>query len=219
MAFRWAGRSLDYTDLISEAAAAVFMVVIINGYVSLEGIRTEIHQIIFLIISACVAWGLIDGLTYAIGSSIDRGNQANLARKIQSEKNSDQAIEDIVGEFDGTYLSNFSEIDKRSIATEVLKKKPLVSDEKKKFITSHERNGLLSIMGIYLVAAGLLIFPYLIFPNRLDAWVLSNLIGIGWLFQYGYNAGKITGTKRILAGLLTSSVGIIFLILVLLMHS
>jgi hypothetical protein len=41
LAFRWASKNLDYNDLISEAAAAIFMVVIINGYVSLAGIRTQ----------------------------------------------------------------------------------------------------------------------------------------------------------------------------------
>ena len=213
MAFRWAKKNLDYSDLISEAAAAVFMVVIINGYVSLAGIRTQYYQIILIDIGACLAWGIIDGLTYAVGSSVDRGMQTDLVRKIQSEKNSEVAIDDIVGEFDGTYLSNLTETDKKSIAVEVLKKKPLIHNSKPKFITTEERKGFLSIIGIYFVAGILLTFPYFILPDKFQAWISSNLLGIGWLFFYGYNAAKITGSRRILIGLLTSSIGILFLIL------
>jgi len=219
MAFRWAGKNLDINDLISEAAAAVFMVVIINGYVSLAGIRTQFYQIILIDVGACLTWGFIDGLTYAIGSSIDRGTQSSLARKIQSEKNSEDAISDIVGQFEGTYLSTLSEEDKKSIAEEVLKKNPPVSNVREKFITSDERKGFLSIIGIYLVAGALLSLPYFIFPSKIQAWIISNSLGIAWLFYYGYTAGKITGAKRILVGLLTSSIGIGFLVLTLLANS
>jgi hypothetical protein len=63
------------------------------------------------------------------------------------------------------------------------------------------------------MAAGIaLSISYIILPNKLSAWLLSNIVGIAWLFFYEYTVGKNAGQKRILIGLLTSGSGIAFLI-------
>jgi len=64
-------RRLDFSDLVSEAVAAAWMLVIINGYVQLSQLRTLFFYI-GVDVGAAVGWGLIDALTYAIGQSISR---------------------------------------------------------------------------------------------------------------------------------------------------
>ena len=117
MARRFARKHLDFTDAISEAAAAVYMVVIINGYVALSQLNTDFYYILAVDIGACLAWGFIDGFTYAIGGSINRGNQAKLVREIQSEKNPDKAINEVIENLDDTFVSRYSDDAKRTIAT------------------------------------------------------------------------------------------------------
>jgi hypothetical protein len=213
MARRFAKRNLSFTDLISEAAEAVYMVVIINGYVALSNLNTQFYYIIGVDIGACIGWGFIDGFTYAIGGSIDRGNQANLIRKIQSEKNPQKAIDNVVEELDDTFVSRYSDENKNSIAAEIVKDSAAVSDAKHRFMTSDELKGFAAIMLVYLVAGIGLSLPYLIFENKLHAWYVSNFLGIIWLFYYGFRVGRITGGKSLLIGLLTSSAGIAFLII------
>jgi len=213
MARRFAKRHLDFTDLISEAAIAVYMVVIINGYVALSQLSTQFYYILAVDIGACVAWGFLDGFTYAIGGSIDRGQETTLIRDIQSEKSSDKAVDKIIEDLDDTFLSRFTPKAKRTIALEVLKNSTEASIPKQHFMTREDLGGLASIIGIYLTAGVALSIPYVIIPNKIDAWILSNVLGIAWLFYYGFTVGKIVGTKRVLIGLFTATAGIIFLVL------
>jgi VIT1/CCC1 family predicted Fe2+/Mn2+ transporter len=211
MARRYARSHLDFIDLISEAAVAVYMVIIINGYVALSQLNTQFYYILAVDIGACIAWGFIDGFTNAIGGSVDRGNQARLVQDIQSDKNSDKAINEVIEALDDTFVSRYSKEAKKTIAEEILKNSPRSSATKQRFLTRDELEGFLSIFLIYVVAGTLLSFPYVILPNKIDAWILSNTLGIAWLFFYGYRVGAILGNKKIPIGLVTAGAGIVFL--------
>jgi hypothetical protein len=75
MARHFAIRHLDWTDLVTETAVAVYMLVINNGYVALSQLNTQFYYIVVLDIGASFGWGFIDGFTYSIAQSIDRGRQ------------------------------------------------------------------------------------------------------------------------------------------------
>jgi len=68
---------LTYTDRTGEAAFAVLMVIIINGYVALSDLNTGFTYIVAVNFGACLSWGTIDGLIYAISSAIERNNIRN----------------------------------------------------------------------------------------------------------------------------------------------
>ncbi|MFI5419495.1 MAG: hypothetical protein ACHQ1H_00860, partial [Nitrososphaerales archaeon] len=189
MARRFARKHLDYTDIVTEAAAAVYMVIIINGYVSLSQLNTQFYYILAVDIGACLGWGFIDGFTYGVSGSIERGNQAKFVREIQSEKDSNKAVNEVVGQLDDTFLSQYGDDAKRIIALEILKNSSNVSTVKKGFMTRDDLGGLAAILSIYLVAGIVLSFPYVILQNKIDAWILSNGLGIIWLFYYGYRVG------------------------------
>ncbi len=128
------------------------MLVIINGYVSLSQLHTQFYYIIAVDLGASIGWGLIDGFTYVMAESIDRGTRASLLRKIQSDKNLERSIDEIVEELDDTFLGDFSPEGKRNIAAEVLKNSSLASIGRQRFITREDLAGLISIIGIYLTA-------------------------------------------------------------------
>jgi len=204
---------MSLTDWVTEAAEAVYMVVIINGYVAISQLNTQFLYIVALDIGACLGWGFIDGFTYAIGNSIDRGKQADLIQEIDSKNSSSKAIDSIVEELDDTVLSGLSNEKKRTLAADLVENSAEIPPIQRGFFTKEDWLGLVSIMGTYLSAGFVLSFPYLVFPNKLDAWFVSNTVGIIWLFVYGYKVGNFAGGKRILIGLLTASAGIVFLFL------
>ena len=80
-----ASKYLSYSDRTGEIAFAVIMVVIINGYVALSDLNTGFIYIVVLNIGACLAWGLIDGLIYAVSSSIERNNVRNKLLMLKKE--------------------------------------------------------------------------------------------------------------------------------------
>ncbi|MFI5420514.1 MAG: hypothetical protein ACHQ1H_06065, partial [Nitrososphaerales archaeon] len=190
MARRFTREHLGLADLITESAVAVYMVVIINGYVALTDISTSFYYIVALDIGASLAWGLIDGFTSAIGTSADRGRQATFVDKLRKEAKSDQAITEVVEELDDTFLSRFSNEGKRNVASEVLKNSERASDAKPTFFNREDFDVLTAIVAVYLTAGIALSLPYVLLPNKVDAWALSNIIGIAWLFYFGYSVGR-----------------------------
>ena len=188
------------------------MLVIINGYVALSNLHTQFYYIVAVDIGASIGWGLIDGFAYAMSEAIVRANQVAIAEKIQSDAK-DTSIDKIVDELGDTFLSQISYEGRRNIAAEILRNSSNVSIKEPKILTREDLAGLVSILGIYLSAGIALSISYVILPNKFNAWLVSNVIGIGWLFYYGYTIGKIGGQRRILLGLLTSLAGIAFLVL------
>ena len=210
---RFARKHLDIADLLSEAVEAVYMVVIIGGYVALSNLSSQYLYIVEVNIGACIGWGVIDGLAYILSNAADRGIQVDLIKKIQSEQSSEKSAYDVIEEFDGTYLSNLSDDAKKKIAGEISGDLTGISVKKGRFVTKEDIAGFASIIGIYLAAGIVLSLPYLILPNKLHAWFFSNMIGTIWLFFFGYRVAKITGGKRVLIGLLTAGAGLLFLVI------
>lgn len=212
-------KHLGFTEWITEAAVAVYMVIIINGYVSLSQLNTGFLYILAVDLGACIGWGFIDGFTYAIGGSVDRGDQARIVKEIKSEKDPERAMAEVIEELDDTFVSRFDNEGKRAVASEILKNAGGASHIKQRFITKEEGQGFLSIMLVYLFAGIILSLPYILLPDKFYAWLLSNLLGVTWLFFYGFRVGSIIEEKRFLIGLLTASAGIAFLLLSYLVYS
>ena len=213
-----ASRYLSYTDRTGEIAFAVIMVIIINGYVALSNLNTGFLYIVAVNLGACGGWGFIDGFIYAISSSIDRNNLRNkllFLKNLSKEKdvtNREGLAGEVEKHLDDSFLSSFSEEGKREIAKNIVTYAPQANVEKNKLITKEEALGWLSIIGIYLTVGFLLALPFLILPDKVLAWFISNLIGVGWLFWYGVQLGKSVGKARLLLGCSMAAIGVVFIV-------
>jgi VIT1/CCC1 family predicted Fe2+/Mn2+ transporter len=207
-------RNLSYTDRIGEIAFAVIMVIIINGYVALSGLNTGFLYIVFVNLGACAGWGFIDGFIYAISSSIERNSvrvKMKFLKSLSKEKGQD-VLSQIESSLDETFLSAFDTAGKEAIAKDIITHVQQASVENGKILTKSEVLGWLSIILIYMATGFALALPYLILPNKVTAWFISNLIGLLWLFWYGVQLGKNAGKYHLLLGFLMSGIGIVFLI-------
>ncbi len=202
---------LSYTDRIGEIAFAVVMVVIINGYVALSDLNTGFVYIVVVNLSACTAWGTIDGLIYALSSSLERNNAQNKLRKLQENLDNEKAIEVVCKTLEGTYLASFDDAGKEAIAQEIIKHVPNASVQENKLLTRREALGWLSIVGIYLVTGFLLALPFLVLDNKILAWIISNVSGVAWLSWYGAQLGKSAGKNQWELGALMAAISILFL--------
>lgn len=219
MTSKIARRYLSATDRTGEIAFAIIMVIIINGYVALSDINTGFFYIVIVNIGACVAWGFIDGFIYAISSAIERNNLHNrmLAMKKLAQK-SDNAVQSRILEAvernmqNDAFFSSFSQEGKDAIAKNIVRYAPQATVEENKIITKEEALGWLSINLIYLAVGFLLALPFLVFPDKLLAWLISNITGVGWLFWYGVQLGRSVGKHKIALGFSMSAIGIVFLV-------
>ncbi len=203
---------LSYTDRTGEIAFAVLMVIIINGYVALSDLNTGFVYIVAVNLGACLSWGIIDGLIYAISSSIERNNMHNKLNNLKSCVGCGNSLEAVKNSLDDTFLSGFDQTGKEAIAKEIINHIPNASLGVNKVLTKNEVMGWLSIIGIYLTVGFLLALPFLLLQTKIIAWLISNVAGVTWLTWYGVQLGKSSGKNRWLLGALMAVVSILFLI-------
>jgi hypothetical protein len=204
---------LSYVDRLGEVAFAVLMVIIINGYVALSDLNTGFLYIVAVNLGACFSWGTIDGLIYAISSSMERNNTRNKLIQLKSSLKSDNTTELVKKNLDDTFLVNFTDEGKTAIAKNIITYVPTASLAEDKVLTKDEILGGLSIIGIYMSVGILLALPFLILPDKLSAWVISNAFGVAWVFWYGVRLGASAGKNRWLLGMIMALVAIVFLAL------
>ena len=209
-----ASKYLSYTDLTGEVAFAVIMVIIISGYVALSDLNTGFLYIVRVNLVACVGWGIIDGLIYAVSRSIARNSIRNKLLALKSGANlKEGSIENAKKSLDDTFLADFDEKGKEAIAKEITTHVPNASLSNSRLMTKEEVMGWLSIIGLYMLTGFLLALPFLVLQHKLLAWLASNLFGAAWLFWYGVQLGKFAGRNRWLIGFVMGLTGIIFLVI------
>ncbi len=202
---------LSYVDRIGEAAFAVLMVIIINGYVALSDLNTGFQYIVAVNLGACLSWGTIDGLIYALSSSMERNNTRNTLLQLKACLRGTNALQQVKNSLEDTFVASFNEEGKESVAKEILANIPNASIEENRLITKKEALGWLSIIGIYSVVGILLALPFMVLPNKIFAWLISNAAGVAWVSWYGVQLGKAAGKNRWLLGVIMAVVSILFL--------
>ena len=202
---------LSFVDRIGEAAFAVLMVIIINGYVALSNLNTGFLYIVVVNLGACLSWGIIDGLIYAISSSMERNLARNKLLQLKGAANKQETTEIVKKSLDGTFLSGFTDEAKNHIAKEIVTYAPEASVGENKLLTKEELRGWLSIVGIYMAVGLLLALPFLVLPDKFLAWILSNAAGVTWVSWYGVQLGKSAGKNRWLLGTVLGLVSVVFL--------
>ena len=199
-------------DRIGEVAFAVLMVIIINGYVALSNLNTGFEYIIVVNLGACLAWGTIDGLIYAISSSLERNELRNKLIGLKSIVKGENTLQLVKDNLDDTFLASFDEKGKDAIARDIMVHVPAASVDKNQVLTKKELMGWLSIIGIYAVVGFVLALPFLVLPDKIVAWVVSNALGVAWIFWYGVQLGKVAGKNRWLLGVIMGFVSVLFLV-------
>ncbi len=204
-------KSLPYVDRIGEVAFAMLMVIIINGYVALSNLNTDFRYIIAVNLGACLTWGVIDGLIYAISSSMERNLLRNKLLRLKTAAKGQTMLTQVKESLKDTFLESFDEKGKEAIAKEIITHVPNAALSKSKVLTRQELMGWLSIIAIYLAVGLLLAVPFVLLRDKVVSWFISNTVGVSWLFWYGYQLGESVGRNRWLLGALMASVSIVFL--------
>lgn len=203
---------LSYVDRIGEVAFAVLMVIIINGYVALSDLNTGFTYIVVVNLGACLSWGIIDGLIYAISSSIERNNLRNKLIQLKTSAKGENTLQKVKNNLNDTFLATFDDRGKEAIAKEIIAHVPNALLSKNQVITKEEVMGWLSIIGIYVVVGVLLALPFFMLPNKILAWLVSNSLGVAWVTWYGVQLAKAAGKNRWLLGAVMAAVSILFLV-------
>ena len=166
-----------------------------------------INDLIWAALGATVAWGIIDGIMYALIEVLGRSERHRLLWHIQAANTPQEAIEAIGGEFDFILEPITGEGQRQILYQDILDhlhdSRPRSIGLKREDLTG----GLASVL-IAVLAVAPSFLPLFIFRNDYALAIrLSNLVSFVVLFAAGYEWGRYTGMNRWRTGLLVTAVG------------
>ena len=166
-----------------------------------------INDLIWAALGATVAWGIIDGIMYALIEVLGRSERHRLLWHIQAANTPQEAIEAIGGEFDFILEPITGESQRQTLYQDILDhlrdSRPRAVGLKREDLTG----GLASVL-IAVLAVAPSFLPLFIFRNDYALAIrLSNLVSFVVLFAAGYEWGRYTGMNRWRTGLLVTAVG------------
>jgi hypothetical protein len=220
------GRLLDPIDRLSETIFSVLILltftlayrIIRLGPNPYEPIPPDYMVGLFVAaLGATVAWGLIDGVIYALLSVLERGEKHRFLASVQAATTQEEGIHAIAEELDFVLEPITGAEQRRLLYLDVLDH---LHDSRPMPVTL-TRDDILGGLGSTLVAV-LAVLPSLapLLLLRDHYWLalrVSNLVSFVVLFYTGYQWGKYSGSSPWKTGLLLFAIGAILALIAILL--
>lgn len=166
-----------------------------------------VKDLVWAALGAAIAWGIIDGIMYALFQVLGRSERHRLLWHIQAAHTADEAVSAIADEFDYMMEPITGEEQRRTLYEDILDhlrtSQPRAVGLKREDLTG----GLASVL-IAILAVMPSFLPLFIFPSNYPLAIrLSNIVSFIVLFAAGYEWGRYTGMSRWRTGLLVMGVG------------
>jgi len=163
----------------------------------------------FIIILINLIWGIVDGLSFIFTSLLEKGRYNRMISRVKSSDKK-LATEIIKNELDNTIISRCDKETKEQIIEAVFKNLSLTSSaiiKKPKIFKSDIIGAFLCVFFVFLPC--IVILPFFLLINNLTLAILvSNIIGLGMLFAFGYKLGSCTDRNKIITGMIIMLIGL-----------
>lgn len=215
-------RLLDPIDRLSETVYTVLIALIFTlayrifhfggetGPDFSSGYGTELF---FAILGAAVAWGVIDGIMYAMMEVFARSERHGLLYEIQSADAEETAVSVIADELDFILEPITSDDQRQALYLDILSH----LREGRPQAVGLQREDVFGALGSVLIAVSAItpsLLPFLLLPaNTALAIRISNVVSFVVLFGAGYRWGQYTGTSPWKTGLILAGVGLLMVLI------
>jgi Na+-translocating ferredoxin:NAD+ oxidoreductase RnfD subunit len=206
---------LDPIDWLSET---IFSILILLIYLLAFSILTRsdtsqpsisheiVSELLVGVLSAVIAWGLIDGIMYALLSMFQRGESHRLLKDIQAARTEQEAV-DIIAEDLDYMLEPITGEDEREALYHSIFIHLRNSEPRKISFKLEDFIGVLGHVLVALIAVIPSLIPFLVLRQNYDLAIrISFLVSFIVLFAAGYRWGMYTGASPWKTGLLLVSV-------------
>jgi VIT1/CCC1 family predicted Fe2+/Mn2+ transporter len=198
-----------------EIIAGLFMVLImINGLKLFSKDSPSINRLffVFLIVAVNLLWGLFDGLMLIFTNLLEEGRYNKMISRVKSSDKK-LATELIKNELDDTIISRCDKGTKEQLIETVLNNLSSTQAilKKPKIFKDDIIAALICTFFVFLPC--IVILPFFLLINNLTLAILvSNIIGLGLLFAFGYKLGSCTDRNKIITGMIIMLIGLIIII-------
>lgn len=199
---KFISRHLDPQDRLGEVLFGLIMALGFTGAVRLGVEEPDNRELFFSILGCNIAWGIVDGVMYAMTSLFERGRKARVFRGVSEAKTEAEAFARIGKELNDRLEPLTSEEERRQIYGWIAK----VAARQKWSGARIQKQDLLGATAVALaiiVATIPVVVPFLLFSDGWFAARCSNIVALSLLFLLGMWWGKTVGISpwRIGAGL------------------
>lgn len=195
--------ALDPADRLGEILFGVIMALGFTGAVRLGSGEADNRALFIDILGCNIAWGVVDGVMYALGELFERGRKARLARLVATSTSEGAALDHLARELGGRPIMELATEEERGrihrwVLDILSRQKPEPARLRRSDVLGAAAVALL----IVLCTAPILV-PFLIVRNPDTAVRVANGVGLLELFLLGTWWGRTVGVNpwRIAAGL------------------
>ena len=197
------GDPLDTGDRINEILFGLIMVLTFTCSISVasEG-REEIRTVLIGALGCNIAWGLIDGLFFLMGTIFSRGEGFQTVSAVR--KASDKEATKIVKDAMNPLLASIAKEEHITYFRDEIKKLP---EPPQAFFTWNDIKGFIIIFFLVVITTFPPVIPFIFLKDAAIALRVSNGIALVLLFVAGYILGRKTGWRPVLMGIASMLVG------------
>jgi len=209
------GNLIDPIDRLSETIFSIligllyvlaFRFILLSNTPGQSITEENVNDLLVGVISAVVAWGLIDGIMYALLSVFGRGERHRLLIDIQAARTEEEAMEIIAEDMDYLLEPITGEDERKALYRSILVH--LQNSKPRKYgLKGEDINAVLGHVLVAILAVIPSLIPFVVLRHDYDlATRVSILISFIVLFVTGSRWARYTGANPWKTGLLIISV-------------
>ncbi|HEU4386212.1 MAG TPA: hypothetical protein VFV34_00345 [Blastocatellia bacterium] len=207
--FGFARRYLDPASRLGEILFGVIMVLTVSltaGLTADSG-KEGARQLLWAVLGCNIAWGVIDGLMYAMGCITVRSGQARLILAIQETTNQYRALDIIRGEVEPKFEFLTHPEQREALCRSILAYAS-TRRVRRVSVTKDDFFGALACFWLVILACLPAAVPFLFLSDPVTALRISNALMVAMLFILGVKWGQYAYTNRWVAGMVMVGLGL-----------
>ena len=197
--------TIFYSILIALLFTLIYAALIYNGALGPSMSSTDGQKLFLAILGAIAAWGIIDGILYALGVHFARRERYRLLQYVQTSGSEEEAATAISDELDFILEPITTDEQRQALylgmLTTLRQAKPQAIRLQRDDLVGAVSTAVLSILAVLPS-----LLPLLLLDNITLAIHVSNAVSLLVIFATGYSWGTHTGTSPWKTGLLLASV-------------
>lgn len=172
-----------------------------------------VNELLLGAAGATLAWGIIDGIMYALLAMFERGERHRLLRQLQTAHTEEESVQIVAGELDHILEPITGETQRRALYQDVLEHLRDGTPQPIGLTREDVAGGFGSVL-VAVIAVLPSFAPFLIFySNPALAIRASNVVSFMVLFISGYQWGKYTGADPWRTGLLLAAIAAVMVLI------
>jgi VIT1/CCC1 family predicted Fe2+/Mn2+ transporter len=200
-------RILDPVDRVSEVVFGLIMVLTFTGSLSVaEAGREDIRTMLIGALGCNLAWGIIDGVLYLMGSLAAKGESLTTFHAVRSATDSPEAHRLIAAALPSVIASVLQPVELEAVHQRL---RQLPAPPERAALSGEDWLGSVAVFLLVFISTFPVVIPFIVMDSAVPALRVSNAIAIAMLFVSGFVYGRSVGRHPWVLGISMVLLGVL----------